>query len=119
MGYGAAIESEVSNPRLSDPIKCENLPSLFEGLAIELPFNLKKWLLICSYNPLRNSIKEHIRVLSCCINQNIQKYENSILMRDYNAEVTKTNMQEFCESYFLQTMVKKTTFQKSCKAYIC
>ena len=36
-------------------------------------------------------------------------------MGDYNAEVTETSMQEFCESYFSENMVKKTTFQKSCK----
>ena len=28
-------------------IECENLPNSFEGLVIELSFNLKKWLLIC------------------------------------------------------------------------
>ena len=54
-------------------IECENLPSSFEGLVIELSFNLKKWLLICSYNPQRNIIKEHMRFLSCCVEQNIQK----------------------------------------------
>ena len=88
-------------------IECENLPNSFEGLVIELSFNLKKWLLICSYNPHRNSIKEHMRVLPCCLNQNIQKYGNIILMRDYNAEITNASMQEFCESYFLENMVKK------------
>ena len=72
--------------------ECENLLSSFKGLVIELSFNLKKWLLICSYNPHRNIIKEHIRILSCCINRNIQKYETIILMRDYNAEVTETSL---------------------------
>ena len=72
--------------------ECENLLSSFKGLVIELSFNLKKWLLICSYNPHRNIIEEHIRILSCCINRNIQKYETIILMRDYNAEVTETSL---------------------------
>ena len=81
---------------MSRIIECENLPSLFEGLVIELSFNLKKWLLICSYSPHRNSIIDHI----CCLNQNIQKYEYTILMGDYNADITNANMQEFCESYF-------------------
>ena len=31
------------------------------------------------------------------------------MIGDYNAEVTETNMQEFCESYFLENMVKKLT----------
>ena len=94
-------------------IESENLPSSFEGLVIELSFNLKKWLLICSYNPHRNSLKEHNRVLLCCLDQNIQKYENIILMGDYNAEITNASMQEFCESYFLENMVKKPTCFKN------
>ena len=44
-----------------------------------------------------------MQVLLCCIDQNIQKYEN-ILMGDYNAEVTETSMQEFCESYLMNYM---------------
>ena len=78
----------VCNNIRSRITECENLPSLFEGLVIELSFNLKKWLLIYSYNPHRNSI----RILSCCTDQNIQKYENIVLMGDYNAEVTETSM---------------------------
>ena len=38
-----------------------------------------------------------MQVLSCCIDQNIQKYENILFMEDYNAEITETSMQEFCE----------------------
>ena len=36
-----------------------------------------------------------MRILSCCIDQNIQKYENIILIGDYNVEVTEASMQEF------------------------
>ena len=93
--------------------ECENLPSSFEVLVIELYFNFKKWLLVCSYNRHRNNTKKHIRVLSCCIDQNIHEYENIILMGDYCAEVTQTSMQEFYESYFLENMVKKSTCFKN------
>ena len=51
-----------------------------------------------------NLLLQHIRVLPCCIDQNIQIYENT---GDYNTEVTETSMQEFCKSYILETMVKK------------
>ena len=58
---GGGILVYIRDDIRSRIIECENLPSSFEGLVIELSFNLKKWLLICSYNPHRNSIKEHIR----------------------------------------------------------
>ena len=110
---GGGILVYIRDDIRSRIIECENLPSSFEGLVIELSFNLKKWLLICSYNPHRNSIKEHIWVILCCLDQNIQKYENIILMGDYNAEITNASMQEFCESYFLENMVKKPTSFKN------
>ena len=34
-------------------------------------------------------------------------------MGDYNAEITNASMQEFCESYFLENMVKKPTCFKN------
>ena len=39
-------------------------------------------------------------------------------MGDYYFEVTETNMQEFCESYLLENMLKKSILQQSCKAYM-
>ena len=45
-----------------------------------------------------------MRIFSCCLDPNIQKYESIILMGDYNAEVTETSMQEFCESYLMNYM---------------
>ena len=53
-----------------------------------------------------------MRAILCCLDQNIQKYD-IILMRDYNAEITNATMQEFCESYFLENMVKKPTCFKN------
>ena len=91
-------------------IECENLASSFKCLVRKLSVNLKKWLLICSYSLHRNSIKEHIQLLSCYIDQNIQKYEN-ILKGDYNSEVTEASMQEFCKSYFLKNVKKPTCFK--------
>ena len=40
-------------------------------------------------------------------------------MEDYNVEVTETNMQEFCESYFLDNIVKKPTCFKNPAKPVC
>ena len=40
-------------------------------------------------------------------------YESIFLMGDHDAEVTETNMQEFCELYFLENMVEKPTCFKN------
>ena len=110
----SGILAYACNDIRSRIIESENLPSSFEVLVIlELSFNLEKWLLICSYNPHRDSIKERMWILFRCINQNIQKFENIILMGIYNAEVTKTSMLEFCVLYFSENMVKKPTCFKN------
>ena len=57
-------------------------------------------------------IKTKIRRDKCCLVQNIKKYENIILMGDDKAEFPEASMQEFCESYFLENMVKKITCLK-------
>ena len=57
-----------------------------------------------------------MQVLSCCIDQNIQKYENIIFMEDYNAEITETSMQELWIIFSKKYGEKKNKmFQKSCK----
>ena len=57
----SGILAYARNDIRSRIIESENLPSLFEVLFIlELSFNLEKWLVICSYNPHRDSIKERI-----------------------------------------------------------
>ena len=44
---GGGILVYIRDDIRSRIIKCENLPISFEGLVVELSFNLKKWLLIC------------------------------------------------------------------------
>ena len=41
------------------------------------------------------------------------------LMGDYNAEVTNASMQEFCESYFVENMVKQPTCFKNPAKFTC
>ena len=81
----------------------------FTKFIWRLTFLFEKCQLICSYNPHRNSIRDHMRLLFYCIYQNIQKYENIISMWDYNAKITETSTQEVCKSHFLENMMKKTT----------
>ena len=46
------------------PLKRYSLPPHIEILFFELNLRNRKWLLCCSYNPPKNLIKEHLRVLT-------------------------------------------------------
>ena len=84
-----------------------------EILFFALNLRNRKWLVCCSYNPHKNLIKEHLRVLSEGIPFYAKDYENILLMGDYNAEVIETNMSSFCEIYHLTNIIKQPTCFKN------
>ena len=55
-----------------------------ESFYVELNFWNKKWLLNCSYNPKHSSIDSHLDSLSKIIDLLTPKYDNFILLGDFN-----------------------------------
>ena len=86
---------------------------LFESFYVELNFRKKKWLLNCSYNPNNNSIESHLNCLSRSINSFSSKYENIILLGDFNSCMDDSPMICFCETYQLRNLVKYPTCLKN------
>lgn len=76
---------------------CEDIPSnlagsqmRIEGFFVELNLSRKKLLLCCSYNlKYLNKIGKDLDILT-------SKYDNIILMGDFNAEPTDTAISDFC-----------------------
>ena len=70
-----------------------------EVLFFELNLRNRKWLVCCSsYNPHKTLIKEHLRVITEGIQFYSKDYENILLIGDYNAEITATNMHFFLQN---------------------
>ena len=59
----------------------------------------------------KNLVKEHLRVLTKGILFYSKVYENILLMGDYNAEITETNMSSFCEIYHLTDIMQPICFK--------
>ena len=89
------------------------LPSHIVILFVVLNQRNRKWLACCSYNPHKNLIKEHLRVLTEGIQVYSKDYENIILMGDNNVEITETNKSSFCEIYHLPNIIKQPTCFKN------
>ena len=70
----------------------------FESFYVELNFRKKKWLLNCSYNPNNNNIESHLNCLSMSIDSLSSKYENIILLGDFNSCMDDSPMIGFCET---------------------
>ena len=53
-----------------------------ECLAIEINLRKTKWLLICSYNPHKNNISNHLMNLSKIIDRNYSRYDKYLCIGD-------------------------------------
>ena len=54
-----------------------------------------KWLISCSYNPHKAYIKKHLQDLGKNLDLRSSKYENFIIMGDFNAEPSEKAMSDF------------------------
>ena len=91
----------------------------FESFYVELNFRKKKWLLNCSYNPNNNNIESHLNCLSRSIDLLSLKYENIVLLGDYNSCMDDSPMIDFCETYKLLNLVKHRTCFKNAENPSC
>ena len=73
----------------------------------------KEWLLLCSYNPDSNTIKNHLSVLSVCLDIYSSQYEHFIVLEDFNVEVENGNIEEFCKNYNLKKLIRVPTCYKN------
>ena len=51
----------------------------------------------------------HLEKNSCAINYYFGKYDNILIMGDFNCEMTEQEMQIFCDSYNLNNLIKSPT----------
>ena len=75
-----------------------------EVLFIKLNFRKKKRFVSCSYNPNKNNISSHLQRLRNSLDLYSAKYENIILIGDFNVSPEESHMETFCESYGLKNL---------------
>ena len=84
-----------------------------ESFYVELNFQDKKWLLNCSYNPKHSSLESHLDSLSKSIDSLSSKYDNFILLGDFNSCMEDSPMKTFGEIYKLRNLIKEATCFKN------
>ena len=67
----------------------------------------RRWLICGSYNPQGSIISHHLDQLGKLLDFNIRKYENIVLLGDYNCEESEPVMEKFLHTYNLKNLVKK------------
>ena len=63
----------------------------------------------CSYNPKHSSIESHLDSLSKSIDSLSSKYDNFILLGDFNSCMEDSPMKTFGEIYKLRNLIKEPT----------
>ena len=84
-----------------------------QNIVVEINLRSKKWLISGSYNPNVSHIQNHTVNLSKNLDFYSSKYENFIVIGDFNAEMTNNYLEEFCASYNLKNLIKEPTCFKN------
>ena len=108
--HGGGIMLYVRADIPSKLLSTELLP--MEGFYVEINLQKKKWLLCCSYNPNKNAIKSHIEILQKGLALYSSKYENFIVLVDFNVGMDNSDMTVFCDTYDLKRLIKEPTCYK-------
>ena len=67
----------------------------------------------CSYNPLLNSLSNHLAVMWKSFDLCISHYDNIMLTGDFNSEVEDVCTQSLCAAYELKSLIKKPACNKN------
>ena len=81
-----------------------------KSFFIELNLRRKKWLFCCSDSPKYFQISHHLKEIGKDLDVLTSKYDNIILMGDFNAEPADTVISDFCEIYNLIVFSRISNF---------
>ena len=103
---------------IRDDIPCKELshhtPLIdFEGIFLEINLKKSKWLIFGGYNPNKKYIKNFTEKMSRILDSYLPKYENLLLLGDFNSEMIEPTLSDFCDGYDLHNLVKEPTCFKN------
>ena len=111
--HGGGILLYVREDIPSKLLKGTEFKGNLEAMFVEINLRKKKWLLSCSYNPQKSEIRKHLGAVGKNLDLYSSKYENFILLGDFNVEPTEDAMEEFMKAYNLKNLVKGPTCFKN------
>ena len=89
-----------------------DLPSV-QSCFIQINLHKEKWLITCSYNLHKSNIGKYLDVIISSLDALSTKYENIVLLGDFNAWVVDETLQIFYKFSFLLSLIKQPTCFKN------
>ena len=87
--------------------------SNMEGIFLEINLRKTKWLIFGGYNNNKLNIDIFLGKLGPILEQFISKYDNFLLLGDFNSETTEISMSEFCDIYNFKNLIIDPTCYKN------
>ena len=84
-----------------------------ECTFLEMRIRESRWLVVVGYNPHKDKIKAFLDKISKEVDKFVPKYENLLMLGDWNSTVSENDMAGFCEMYNLENLIKEPTCFKS------
>ena len=119
-GYKAPYRLDISNRsgglllyiKSSIPsrlLHCGNICNLIQAIAIEINLRKEKWLVISIYRPPKQNSEYFLNQLTKMIDHFTDKYENYIIMGDFNLQPNESVLKDFLSSNNLTNLIKSNT----------
>ena len=108
---GGGIMLFIRNDIPAKVVSTDDRPT--ESFYVELNFRKKKWLLNSSYGPKHSSKESHLDSLSKSIDSLSSKFDNFLLLGDFNSCMEDFPMKTFGENYKLRNLTKEPTCFKN------
>ena len=112
-GHGGGVLFFIHDDLPCRELKSHKLPGNVEGIFIEISLGKTKWLILGGYNPHKDTISYFLSHISKELDKLLPSYENILLMGDFNSCMSENAMQEFCEMYSLENLIKGPTCYKN------
>ena len=90
-----------------------------EGFFAKLVIRNSKWLIVGGYNPKKQNIKNFLTHISKELDKFLPRYENLLLLGDFNSEISEEEMESFCDAYNLINLITEPTCFQSVKNPSC
>ena len=94
-------------------LELHNLPNNIDSIFLEITLRKNKWLIIGGYNPHKDNISYFLNSIGKELDKFLPSYENILILGDFNSTMLEKEMQEFCEIYGLENLIKVPTCYKN------
>ena len=96
-------------------LKDHATPKNVDGIFQEMNLKKYKWFLFGGYNPSKDNVLNFVNDIGPVIAHYMPKYDNFLILGDFNSEMSEDAMRDFSETYNLSNLInERTCFKNPC-----